>query len=390
MTNFNFNKSRFPSPATWSQLLEQDGVALAIFNANLRLTYTNRSFVHLLGHPPTADLTGFALSILPPTDQPEFQQRLHRFLEHKSEVFTYSYDHSPYGGERRYHELTISRLQSEGTRLGIIRIYDRTQQRDTVDLLQKRLSDLHEENQKLRHYIGTNLQLENFTYLASHDLKEPLRIISNFTDLLVRKHGDRLNEEMSEYVDYIQNGVRDMNSRIRDLLLFTELDRRPPELVWVDLETSLYVVQQFLEQEIQQSGTSIRFKNLPPKIFADRTKLRLIFQHLLDNAIKFARPGVSPEIEISATETPEAWTISVRDNGIGIPRSKRDKVFLLFKRLHHREHIPGSGIGLTVCRKIVEQHGGTIRIFCEEGRGTEVRFTLPKPTAVKPVYSFGK
>lgn len=388
MTNYSHNDPKHPSSAVWAQLLEQDGVALAIFNAHLRLTYTNRAFVHLLGHPPTADLTGFALSILPPSEQSGFRERLHEFIESRLDVFTYFYDHSPYGSERRYFEMTISRPGKEDMQFGVIRIYDRTRQRDTVDLLQKRLSDLHEENQKLRHYIGTNLRLENFTYLASHDLKEPMRIISNFADLLVRRHGDQLNEEAQEYLRYIRTGVSDMNNRIRDLLLFTELDRRDPELIWIDLETSLYVVRQFLEQEIQQSDAVIRTENLPTKIFADRTKLRLILQHLIDNAIKFARPEVPPEITITATETSEFWTFSVCDNGIGIPRDKCDKVFLLFKRLHHREHIPGSGIGLTVCRKIVEQHGGTISLIGQPDQGTEVRFTIPKPTAVRTVADF--
>ena len=361
-------------------ILDDDFQPFALFSHQLRFTYANRRFCNLLGHPPTADLTGFHLSLLPVTEQPEFRDFIFDWTEGTADEREFFYTDKSPGQPERVLAVRFRRLQNPRfAQHGIIVLRDATQERQRYDILQQRVDQLNNQNNHLQHYIDTNLQLENFAYLASHDMKEPLRIISNFAGLLERSCQDELSEQANEYLDYIRDGVRVMNENINDLLIFTNLDRQEPQRTWVSTQTSTFIIERFLEEEVQQYGATIHTGSLPERIYADRGRFRLLLQHLMSNAIKFGHPDRPTEVRLRAEETKKEWIFTVSDNGLGVAKEYQEKIFLLFKRLHARRQYPGSGVGLAICKKIVEQHGGRIWMESCAGEGSCFHFALPKP-----------
>ena len=367
-------------PSYMSAILNSDFQPFALFNRELRFTYTNRRFTNLLGHPPTADLTGFHLSVLPITERPEFQDFIYEWIEGNANEQEFFYSERTVGRAERVLAVRFRRLDHERLRdMGIVTLRDATQEQQLLDLLRERVKSLTEQNNKLQNYIDTNLQLENFAYLASHDLKEPLRVISNFAGLLERQIGSQIDEDAKESLGYIRDGVQVMNDNINDLLIFTNLDRQSSELTWVNCATSVFILERFLETEINASSANIQVGNLPERIYADRGRFRLLLQHLVGNALKFRKTDCSATVRISCEESDREWIFSVSDNGLGIEPEYHEKIFLLFKRLHNRTEYSGSGVGLSICQKIIEQHGGRIWLESEPGEGTTVSFTIPKP-----------
>jgi len=221
----------------------------------------------------------------------------------------------------------------------------------------------------------SNAELEQFAYVASHDLQSPLRSVISFAQLLQRRHGDALRGKGGEYVDTIIDSATRMQGLLTDLLAFARVGREPPAPVVVDAETVLADVTEGLAARIQETGARLTHDRLP--LVAGRPgELRQLLQNLVDNAIKFQRSG-APQVHVSAHHTGTAWEFSVRDNGIGIRPEHRDRIFKLFGRLHDAETYPGTGIGLAICQKIVQQHGGRIWVESEPGRGSTFRFTVP-------------
>ena len=361
-------------------ILDEDFQPFALFNRQLRFTYANRRFCKLLGHPPTADLTGFHLSLLPVTDQPEFRDFIFEWTEGTADEQEFHFTDSSPGQPERVLAIRFRRLQNpQFSQYGIISLRDATQQQQRVDLLRERITTLDRQNNHLQHYIDTNLQLENFAYLASHDMKEPLRIISNFAGLLERTCQDELSDQAQEYLDYIRDGVQVMNENINDLLIFTNLDRQEPQRTWVSTQTSAFIVQRFLEEDIKKHDATVHIGALPDRIYVDRGRFRLLLQHLVSNAVKFRHPDRPAEVRLESEETEKEWIFRIADNGIGVSAEYQEKIFLLFKRLHPRKRYPGSGVGLAICKKIIEQHGGRIWLDSSPECGSCFHFALPKP-----------
>ncbi|MEZ5038846.1 MAG: ATP-binding protein [Saprospiraceae bacterium] len=257
-------------------------------------------------------------------------------------------------------------------------IQDITSKKNQEDLTRKTLVELNQKNEDLKKYIESNMQLENFAYMASHDLKAPIRTIVSFTQLLKRSLGDRLNKNEQEYLSYITSGANSMKNLIEDLLLYSRVNTENHRLETISLYTLIDQIKTDLKIEIEGSNTIIELKTMPDLIDADATMMRQLFQNLLENAIKFRKDEVTPVVEISCSSSDEYWHFSIKDNGIGVGAEFREKVFLLFRKLHNSTKYEGTGIGLALCKKIVEQHGGKIWIDDQYEEGTCFHFTLRK------------
>lgn len=221
----------------------------------------------------------------------------------------------------------------------------------------------------------SNAELEQFAYIASHDLQEPLRMVSGFTKLLVEKHGAALGEEAREFIGFAQDGVKRMQQLIHDLLEYSRVDSRGQELCPTDLNSVLDVVQANLDVDLLQTKATLVVDDLPT-VQGDAGQLNRLFQNLISNAIRF-RGEACPAISVEAIREKSGWVIAVRDNGIGIEQDACERVFEIFQRLHTRAEVPGTGIGLAIARKIVERHGGRIWIDPNPDGGSVFRFTLP-------------
>jgi signal transduction histidine kinase len=217
-------------------------------------------------------------------------------------------------------------------------------------------------------------ELEQFVYVAAHDLQEPLRSVLNFADMLGRRR-DRLDADSREYLGFIESGVNRMRRILQDLLAFSQVDRRAGEPAAVDCEQALDATLQGLKAALDESGAVVSRDRLPI-VTGVGTLLELVFQNLIGNAIKF-RSERPLRIHVSARRDGAAWVFSVRDNGIGIAPRHFATVFEMFQRLHGDERYPGTGMGLTLSRKIVERHGGRVWLESEEGAGTTFYFTIP-------------
>jgi light-regulated signal transduction histidine kinase (bacteriophytochrome) len=233
--------------------------------------------------------------------------------------------------------------------------------------------------EQLRHshqeLLKMNEDLEQFTYLASHDMKEPLRMVSNYTQLLQHDYGDKLDESGREYIRYAVNGVHRMRDMIDYILNYAHISKGDIRFGQVDLNEVIINVKENLEQQIDERDAEIIIAADLPTVSADKVQMSQLFQNLVSNAIKFSE--TRPRIEIKATRKEEGmYEFSVSDNGIGIPDAYQKKIFVLFQRLHDREKFMGSGIGLAICKRIVERHGGTIWFESEAGKGTTFYFTL--------------
>jgi light-regulated signal transduction histidine kinase (bacteriophytochrome) len=237
-----------------------------------------------------------------------------------------------------------------------------------VEELRDRLRD-----EKIRHYD----ELRQFAYAVSHDLREPLRMVRSYTQLLDLRHEQQPSDaDRQEFLRYIADAVERAERLLADLVTYS-LQLKPleqPESE-VDAEAVLGAVLLGMESSIRDSGAQITHDPLPSVTF-DFERLSQLFRELIANAIKFRAPG-APQIHIWANESEQGITFSVRDNGTGIDPRYHDQIFEVFKRLHGRE-FPGTGMGLAVCKRIIEQHGGTIWVESEGGNGATFRFTLPQ------------
>ena len=227
----------------------------------------------------------------------------------------------------------------------------------------------------------SNAELEQFAYVASHDLQEPLRKVASFCQLIEKRYGDKLDERGTEYIAFAVDGAKRMQVLINDLLTFSRVGRLNPMRADVDLGAALDDAIGNLDTAIAESGAEIVREGEPlPRIVGDPTLLTMVWQNLIGNAVKFRRDGVAPRIVVHCERShdPEGpWTVTVTDNGIGIAEEFSDKVFVIFQRLHGRDVYTGTGIGLALCKKIVEHHGGSIWIDNSFTGGTRFRFTIP-------------
>jgi signal transduction histidine kinase len=231
---------------------------------------------------------------------------------------------------------------------------------------------LHEHAEALER---SNQELEKFAYVASHDLQEPLRMVSSYMQLLSRRYTGKIDADADEFISFAVDGAKRMQILINDLLAYSRIGTRGHEFKPVPCEEILDLALANLLTVIEETGAVVTHDTLPT-VLADKTQLVQLFQNLIGNAIKF-RSDQQPHIHVSAENKENKWILSVKDNGIGIDPRYGDRIFEVFQRLHGRGHYSGTGIGLAICKKIVERHGGWIRLQSEEGEGATFYFSLP-------------
>lgn len=222
----------------------------------------------------------------------------------------------------------------------------------------------------------SNGELKKFAYVASHDLQEPLNQVANFVQLLEMRYNNELDEEGKEFINFAVEGVSLMQTLIDDVLLYSKVDLKGIEWELTDVEESLEQALANLKSRIAEAGALITHDPLPTLV-ADQTQLMQLFQNLIGNAIKFKQPSVAPRIHIRVQRQEDQWLFSVRDNGIGLDPQFADRIFVIFQRLHARDEYPGSGMGLAICKKILECHRGKIWVESQLGEGAEFFFTIP-------------
>jgi signal transduction histidine kinase len=256
---------------------------------------------------------------------------------------------------------------------------------DDLDASRSARAILDDQTVELRR---SNAELEQFAYVASHDLQEPLRKVASFCQLLEKRYGDKLDERGVEYIGFAVDGAKRMQVLINDLLTFSRVGRLNAMYTDVDLDAALDSAVANISAAVEESEAQIvRPDDGLPQVHGDPTLLTMVWQNLLGNAVKFRREGVAPRIVIECEQDEDdddGWNFSVSDNGIGIPAEFADKVFVIFQRLHRRDSYTGTGIGLALCKKIIEHHGGTIWIDTTYTEGTRFRFTLPAESTAEP------
>lgn len=263
-------------------------------------------------------------------------------------------------------EIGLNPLTSQGETFVVASVVDITERKRAEALLQEKLLELERSNE----------DLQQFAYVCSHDLQEPLRVISNYTQLLARRYAEALDEDAKEFIEFTVDATKRMQELINDLLLYSRVQTKGQEFKETDCSIVVEMAIANLKIAIEESSGRVICGPLPT-IKADSSQLLQLFQNLISNAIKF-RSKDPPEISISAKDTGSSWTITVQDNGQGFDMKYASRIFIIFQRLHRKEKYPGSGIGLAVCKKIVERHGGRISVESEPDKGSAFQFTLPK------------
>ena len=223
----------------------------------------------------------------------------------------------------------------------------------------------------------SNAELQQFAYVASHDLQEPLRMIGSYTQLLERRYGDKFDQDAREFMDFIVDGATRMKQLIEDLLAYSRVGTRGKELRPVRAQLLLEKALTNLRGAIEASGAVVTHDTLP-EVNVDDTQVVQLLQNLIANAIKFRKEGEPPRIHVGAEDAGGEWRFCVADNGIGIEPQYFERIFLVFQRLHTRDEYPGTGIGLAICKKVVDRHGGRIWVESAPGQGSKFYFTLPK------------
>ena len=340
-----------------------------------RILYVNEAFTKMTGYT-SDEVIGKTPRILQgPNSDKEELSRLGRAIRNweSCEITTINYKKN---GEEFWINFTLTPVadQKGGYTHWIATERDVTEQKQMT-------LQLNELNQSLQKYSleleRSNEELEQFAFVASHDLQEPLRMISSFMDLLSRKYGNLLDEKAHQYIHFATDGAKRMKQIILDLLDYSRASKIPSTKEEVDFNLVLSEFMQLRRKLISEKSASITSGNLP-SLISYKASITQVFHCLLDNALQYSGVGIGPIIEINVLENKEEWEFSIKDNGIGIDPQFHDKIFVIFQRLHNKEEYTGTGIGLSIAKKQVEFLGGKIWLESEPGLGTVFYFTIPK------------
>jgi len=262
-------------------------------------------------------------------------------------------------------EVSSSIIRYDGSDVYLSMVRDITERRQTEET-QKQLMD---------ELVKSNAELQQFAYVASHDLQEPLRMVASYVQLLERRYHDILDDDARDFIEFASDGASRMQLMIDDLLEYSRVDTAGHAFSTTSTEKAMQIATINLKEAIEESGVEITHDPLPT-IEADQSQIIQVLQNLLANSIKF-RGQKKPLIHVSADQDDGEWIFSVSDNGIGIEEQYGDRIFTIFQRLHGREEYPGTGIGLAVCKRIMERHQGRIWFDSEPGSGTTFNFSIP-------------
>ncbi len=259
----------------------------------------------------------------------------------------------------------------------VVRIIKRVEDVKAATEIENRL---HEMNTELER---SNQDLEQFAYAVSHDLREPLRMIASYLQLIEIQNKDKFDTESKEFLSIAFDGAKRMNDLLDGLLQYSRVGSKGKIPVDCDFADIIRNATNNLMLQIDEAKAQIETCNMPKNIPADKSQLIQLFSNLIGNSIKYRKPETSPIIEISCCDDDKFWTFCVADNGIGIESQYYERIFQVFQRLHGRTEIPGYGLGLSICKRIVDRHGGKMWVDSEPGAGTSFYFTLPKKASIK-------
>ena len=333
-----------------------------------RFMQVNRSLCEILGYAED-ELVGRSVKEISHPDDRDLTDA-QRFRVHSGEIESVRFEkrYIRKDGSTVWVDLAVALARGpDGRPQYEIAIFDDISERKAADAA---LRAAHEELKR------SNAELEQFAYVASHDLQEPLRMISSYTQLLMRRYDERLDQDAKDFMHYVVDGAARMKQLIEDLLAYSRVGTRAKEFRPVAAEAALRRATGNLRAAIEESGAQITADQLPT-VSGDEGQLAQLFQNLIGNALKF-RGLARPHVHVGLSELPGEWQFSVRDNGIGIEPQYYERIFMLFQRLHAKDEYPGTGIGLAVCKKVVERHGGRIWVESRPGEGSSFHFTLPR------------
>lgn len=347
--------------------IESAAESILMTDAEERIQYANPAFVRLLGCKEEEVLGQKLQAFLQNPGSPE--ESYHEIAQSVSrgDVWSGEISNSMNNGKLRDFQVTIAPVFNGNTKVdGLVAILN-----DITSLKQA-------EEELARHaeeLARSNAELEQFAYIASHDLQEPLRMVSSYCQLLKKRYYDKLDENACDFIDYAVDGAQRMQVLINDLLAYSRVGTRGQPFAPTDCNQIMQSVTNNLKIAIDESGADIKYSELPV-VLGDETQLLQLLQNLVGNAIKF-RKDKPPKVQVTAKLRKHSWVFSVKDNGIGIEPEFRDRIFEIFQRLHGKDAYPGTGIGLAICKKIVERHGGSIWFDSTPGKGSTFYFTLP-------------
>jgi PAS domain S-box-containing protein len=363
------------SEAMFAGILEIASDAVVTVDGSQRIIFFNKGAEQIFGHA-AEEVRGQALEILIPEGFRSGHAALVRGFGEADVAARRMGERGQIYGLRKSGEVfpadaSISKLDVEGRRIYTAVLRDATERRQTEAALSSQAEEL----------ARSNADLEQFAYVASHDLQEPLRMVASYTQLLARRYRDRLDSDAEEFIGYAVDGVTRMQELINDLLAYSRVGTRGGSFGSIDLQEVVGRVLTTLAPAIEESGATVTSDPLPT-VTGDPMQLGQLFQNLIGNAIKF-RGEAPAEVRIGAERGHDEWIFTVRDNGIGIAPEFVDRIWVIFQRLHSRDEYPGTGIGLAICKKIVERHGGQISLESEPGKGSTFRFTIPDSPDVR-------
>ncbi|HEX2118275.1 MAG TPA: ATP-binding protein [Acidimicrobiales bacterium] len=327
-------------------------VPTAILDPGDRVVYANPAMTALTGYAP-GDLHGRTLADL---THPEDRAAVAKAWQ------------SPHGVE----EIRVGR--ADGGAVWVSMSWGTAE--DPPGRLIVQMVDVSEHRRRICELTRSNAELSSFAFLAAHELKAPLQSLSGFAGLLDKVHGPRLEPQAQEFVGWIVDGASRMDALVEDLLAYCAVDTAETVLTPVALDDVLADALGQLDQEVARRGAVVCADALPT-VTGDPVQLGQLFQNLLGNALKFVPDGRPPCVHVSAERSADGWTVTVADNGIGVEEAAQEGIFAMFKRLHPRERFKGTGIGLSICKRIVERRGGTIWVEPNPGGGSRFRFWLP-------------
>jgi len=348
----------------FERILKGNVEGIVITDTDWNIEWANHAFTLLTGHSEVG-LCGQNLGLLfadgrrvYQTLSPELDLVKHQQFE--AQVLRKD-------GSQFLASLTLGAVRSEADMVThrVLEFSDITEFRHAQEELEQRTKELSRSNQ----------ELEQFAYVASHDLQEPLRMVASYTQLIAQRYRGKLDADADEFIEFAVDGATRMQAIINDLLMLSRVGTRNAAFTRTDVKAALDKALANLRLVIAETGAEVVCESLP-EIDADGSQLTQLFQNLIGNGLKF-RGDRSPVIRIGAELQSNEWLFHVSDNGIGIAPEHFDRIFLMFQRLHGKREYPGTGIGLTICKKIVERHGGRIWPKSEKDKGTTFYFTIP-------------
>jgi PAS domain S-box-containing protein len=348
------------------EILQTMADALLVVDADAKIRVVNGAVTTLLGYE-ASELLGRSIDRLEPVDAEATISRTLGELARRGAIRDQERIFRSRGGEDVDVSVSISTISEGSIQRGAVVIARDIRERKRAE------EELHSFMRRLE---LSNRELEDFAYVASHDLQEPLRKIQAFGDLLSTKYAETLPPQASDYIERMRSAARRMQVLINDLLAFSRVTTKGKPFVPVDLGVIAHEVAKDLEVRMHDAGGDIAIGELP-HLDADPMQMRQLLQNLAGNALKFHRPGVPPRVEIEGRTLGEHCEITVSDNGIGFEEKYAEKIFTMFERLHGRGKYEGTGIGLAICRRIAERHSGTITARSTPGEGATFTITLP-------------